>query len=86
MGSPFAVYILRSKTSGRFYVGHTDNLLDRLTRHNAGRSLATKGKGPFELVHVEYYSTRAQAAGREREIKARKSRHYIERLFGTSRA
>ena len=86
MGSPFAVYILHSKTSGRFYVGHTRNLLDRLKRHNAGRSLATKGKGPFELVHVEYYSTRAQAAEREREVKARESRHHIDQLVRTSHA
>jgi len=86
MRSPFVVYILHNKTSGRFYVGHTRNLSDRLKRHNAGRSLATKGKSPFELVHVEYYSTRAQAAEREREIKARKSRHHIEQLVRTSRA
>ena len=86
MPDSFAVYILESKTSGRFYVGHTNNLVDRIRRHNSGRTRANAGKGPFELVHVEYFPTRTEAALREREIKSRKSRHYVQRLVRTSRA
>ncbi len=31
------VYILQSETSGRYYIGHTDNLARRLTEHNDPR-------------------------------------------------
>jgi len=86
MPGSFALYILQSNASGRFYVGHTNNLSERIRRHNAGRTLANKGKGPYELVHVEYFPTRAQAVTRERQIKSRKSRSYIEQLVRTSRA
>ena len=80
------MYILRSKTTGGFYIGHTNNLSERIKRHNTGRTLANKGRGPHELVHVEYYLTRTQAATRERRIKSRKSRASIEQLIRTSRA
>jgi len=86
MPPAFVVYILQSKSSGRFYVGHTNNLRDRIQRHNSGRTLANKGKGPFELVHVEYFPTRTEAALREREIKSKKRRGYIAHLLRTSRA
>ena len=86
MPTSFVVYILQSKSSGRFYVGHTNDISDRLSRHNAGRVPASKGKGPFEVVHVEHFATRAEAASRERAIKAKKSRQYIAALVRTSRA
>jgi len=76
----FFVYILQSVTTRRFYVGHTDDLAQRVAEHNAGRSPYTKGRGPWVLVCVEAFSTRAEAMKREREIKARKSRRYIEKL------
>ena len=86
MSGPFAVYIIRSRTTGGFYIGHTNNLSERIKRHNTGRTLANKGRGPHELVHVEYFSTRAEAASRERAIKAKKSRQHIAALVRTSRA
>jgi predicted GIY-YIG superfamily endonuclease len=32
---PFSVYILQSQSSGRYYVGQTKNLDDRVAYHNA---------------------------------------------------
>jgi len=74
------VYILRSESTGRFYVGHTDDLGDRIRRHNEGRSEATRTRGPWKLAYQEEFSTRQAAAARERAIKNQKSRSYIERL------
>ena len=82
----FVVYILQSRTSGRFYIGHTNSLPDRIRRHNSGRTLAGKGKGPFEVVHAESFPTRAEAVSREREIKSKKRRRDIADLIRTSRA
>ncbi len=77
----FWVYILQSEASGQYYVGHTNNLADRLRRHNASRTVANRGRGPWRLVHSEEFRTRAAAGTRERAIKAQKSRRYIESLF-----
>ncbi len=77
---PYWVYILRSETTERHYVGHTKDLEDRLRRHNGGRTEANKGRGPWHLVYHEEFSARSEAVARERAIKARKSRGYIEQL------
>ena len=80
------VYILRSVTTGRFYVGHTEHLAQRLEEHNDGRSRFTKGRGPWELVYTEERGTRGEAMQREVAIKGRKSKRYIEGLVAEYRA
>ncbi len=79
------VYILQSQSSGRFYVGQTDDLEDRLVRHNEGRVPATRGRGPWIVVYVEKHATRSLACQREQEIKKQKSRTYIEHLIDKNR-
>ena len=81
----YFVYILRSIPVGIFYVGHTDDLANRIREHQTGRSPFTRTRGPWELVYVEVFSTRGEAMKREREIKSRKSRRYIERLVNQSK-
>jgi len=34
----FHVYILRSGSTGRFYVGHTENFGNRIVEHNSNRA------------------------------------------------
>ncbi|MGH9865348.1 MAG: GIY-YIG nuclease family protein, partial [Candidatus Acidiferrales bacterium] len=53
----FHTYILRSVSSGRFYVGHTENLTNRLYEHNNNRTVSIKNRGPWELYYSEVYST-----------------------------
>ncbi len=81
----YTVYILESEGSGRYYVGSTADLEDRLERHNRGRSKYTKSGIPWKVVFTEHYDTRGEAVRREKQIKNRKSRSYIEGLIRTSR-
>jgi putative endonuclease len=81
----FHTYILRSTTTGRFYVGHIGNLQKRLFEHNNNRTRSTQNRGPWELFHSEEYATKVQASRREREIKRMKSRKWIEDLARASR-
>ena len=83
---PFDTYILRSQSTGRYYVGHTENLAKRITEHNSNRTLSIKNRGPWELFYFETYDTRSQAARRERQIKSMKSRYCIESLARASRS
>ncbi|MEZ0324400.1 MAG: GIY-YIG nuclease family protein [Fimbriimonas sp.] len=80
----FFTYILQSSTSGRFYVGRTDDLDQRLHFHNTGQSHYTARKGPWVLVHKEAFTTRSDAAKREMEIKRWKSAVKIRELVSTS--
>ncbi|WP_209330923.1 GIY-YIG nuclease family protein [Lunatimonas salinarum] len=65
----YVVYILYSPSLGRFYVGQTEDLADRLARHNSGRNKSTKAGVPWTLVHSEHSPDRASALVRERQVK-----------------
>jgi putative endonuclease len=77
----FFVYILQSKKDFSFYIGQTNDLDSRLSKHNDGFSKYTSSKIPWCLVYFEMYYTRTEALKREREIKSKKSRKYIEILI-----
>jgi len=79
----FIVYIIYSPTLDQFYIGHTQDLQDRIFRHNNSGSKATKKAHDWTLKYTEGFSTRAEAASRELQIKNRKSRNYIEMLIGS---
>ena len=79
------VYILQSLVDGTYYVGAAQDLHSRLRRHNQGRASFTKAKRPWVLVYSEKYSDKGTALQREKEIKARKNRAFIDSLIRTSR-
>jgi len=74
-------YILYSNKLDRYYTGSTDDLEWRLERHNSGWGRYTKKGIPWKLVYNEEYFTKTEALKREREIKKKKSRKYIEGLI-----
>ncbi len=78
----YFVYILYSKKYDRCYVGHCEDVLIRLARHNNKGVPSTRFYVPWELVYTESFISRSSAAVREREIKNKKSRKYIEFLIG----
>jgi putative endonuclease len=77
----FFVYIIQSKKDFSFYVGQTNDLDARLSKHNDGFSKYSSSKTPWHLVYFEMLDTRMEAIKREREIKLKKSRKYIEVLI-----
>ncbi|MEA5058441.1 MAG: GIY-YIG nuclease family protein [Candidatus Pelethousia sp.] len=55
---------------GSLYAGYTDELLKRLSNHNAGHGAKyTKGRLPVSLVYWEAFETKSQAMRRECAIK-----------------
>ncbi len=81
---PYFVYILKSAKDGSYYVGSTQDLSSRLERHNQGRAQYTKSKRPWELIYSEEYEERSYAVKRERLIKKRKSRQFVDSLLERS--
>jgi putative endonuclease len=77
----FYCYVLRSQKTGRRYVGSCENLTERIRRHNAGDSKATKHGAPWVLVHSESFASRPEAAERERYYKTGRGRDELDKVL-----
>ena len=53
----------------------------RLTRHNQNREKATKGRGPYELVHSWEFSEKSTAMKFEKYLKPFKSNRYLSEFI-----
>jgi putative endonuclease len=78
--------ILQSLKEGSYYIGSTNNLEDRVERHNQGHSQYTKSKLPWNLVYSEEHPDRSSAVRREKRIKDRKDKQSIETMVRRSRS
>jgi putative endonuclease len=66
------VYILQSeKDNERFYVGLTDNLHDRLKRHNAGEMTHSFKWRPWKIKTAIAFTNRDRAVDFERYLKTK---------------
>ena len=79
----FLVYIIYSPSLDQYYVGQTENIAERLYRHNNSGSKSTKKVNDWQLKYSEMYVSRSEAVKRETAIKKMKSRKYIEGLIGS---
>jgi putative endonuclease len=82
---PFYVYILYSSSLDQYYIGHTENLTDRVFRHKNSGSKSTKKANDWEVKYTEEFASKREAMQKELEIKNKKSRKYIEWLINTVR-
>ncbi len=77
----FHVYILYSSSRDKYYVGYSgDELQERLRKHNSKHKGFTGSTGDWSIVYSELLIDKVSAINREKEIKSRKSRKYIEHL------
>ena len=79
----YYVYILYSQSRDRYYIGYTRNPQERLEEHNLGATSSTRPGRPWILVYTEESRDKAAAIRREREIKKKKSRRYIESMINS---
>lgn len=77
----FTVYILQSLKDGRTYVGQTNNMDDRLLRHNDGQVRATKNRRPLKILFQENFNTRKESMARELWWKSSTGRKKMRELF-----
>ena len=75
------VYIIYSTKVNKYYVGACTNLERRLYEHNIAHSTFTSTGIPWELKYTEEFATLPEAKKREKDIKNKKSRVYIEQLI-----
>ncbi|MPM48181.1 hypothetical protein SDC9_94905 [bioreactor metagenome] len=65
----FFVCILFSEAFQRYYIGQTNNLADRIERHNAGHVSSTKPYRPWKIVFHCEKPDRAAAMTLEKKLK-----------------
>ena len=66
----YFVYILQSEVDPlKLYIGQTNNISDRLKRHNAGQVFSTKSLKPWRLAWSTLKSCRSDALKLEKYLK-----------------
>lgn len=76
----YCVYILENLKEN-LYIGQTNDLDDRVIRHNTNRVKSTKNKGPWKLIYKKYFPNRSLAMEHERYLKSIKNKKYIKNKF-----
>ncbi len=78
----FVVYILFSEDYGKTYVGFTSNLIERFKSHNY---LSKKGYTikfrPWQVIYVDFFTTKSEALKREKILKTGKGREFIKEMI-----
>ena len=77
----YIVYIIYSEKTGKYYVGVTSNLAQRLRQHNSGANRSTKNKGPWAVIYTEQFLNTTDAWKREKQIKSYKGGKAFKKLL-----
>jgi predicted GIY-YIG superfamily endonuclease len=72
------VYILKNER-GKKYVGCTDDLKDRLIRHNRGEVPSTAKLVPWYIAHYSAFLDKKRAYDYEKYLKSGSGRSFVER-------
>ena len=76
----YYVYILESeKSAGHYYIGLTDNLAERLKRHNTGAVPHTAKFAPWRIKSAIAFRNRNSAADFERYLKTSSGRAFAKK-------
>jgi predicted GIY-YIG superfamily endonuclease len=78
----FYVYLIRSINYPEYkYIGHTDNLKERLETHNSGGSIYTKQYRPWKLIMFFGFDNKLKATAFEKYIKSGAGRAFAKKRF-----
>jgi putative endonuclease len=79
----YYVYVIKSKTTDKIYIGQTSDLGRRLSQHNdrnLGKRSYTKLQGDnWEIIYKEEFITRVEAVNREKQLKSYRGREFIKK-------
>ena len=78
----YRVYILYSDQMGKYYVGYTSIIIEeRISRHLCEHCGFTSSAKDWKLVHVEEYTDKNAAISKEKQIKKRGIKRYLDCLM-----
>jgi putative endonuclease len=74
------VYLLECQDDKSWYIGQTDDLRERVKRHNDGTGARTTSlRKNWELIYYEAYRVKADALGREKFLKSGSGYKYLKK-------
>jgi putative endonuclease len=76
----YYTYVLKSLKDGKYYIGSTSNIENRLCQHNDGLNKSTKDRRPLEVVFKKEFTTRTEALKFEMLLKKQKGGVGFKRL------
>jgi len=76
----YFVYVLKSQSLNKRYIGQTNSLQQRLERHNTSNYGFTRTGRPWILIYIEEIQTRGEAMKRERFLKSGKGREFLNSM------
>ena len=77
----YYIYILQSIKDKRTYTGYTNNLEERLKKHDSGQVISTRYRRPLKLLLSEKYTTAKEAKKRESWWKSGAGRRKLKEFF-----
>ena len=77
----YFLYILKSQSADKYYVGISENPEVRLYYHNNIEKGFTSRYRPWEMVFTKEFNSKSDAADAEKKIKGWKSRVMTERII-----
>jgi len=77
----YYIYVLKSQSANKSYVGMTNNLRRRLDEHNSGKHFYTKRHMPWTMIYNERYDNLVEARIREKYLKTVSGRRFLKKLF-----
>ncbi|MCH8475519.1 MAG: GIY-YIG nuclease family protein [Opitutales bacterium] len=77
----YFTYILKSSSNNRYYIGYSSDLDERLQKHNAGYSKATKSGVPWNIVWSHSFDSKSDAIKLEKWLKKMKSAEFLDKVI-----
>lgn len=84
----FFVYAIKNDSSGKIYIGQTEDIDKRIARHNdkisnkkSSYTFKNTRGGKWRLIYSEKFSTRKEAMERERQLKSSRGRNFIKSII-----
>ncbi|NQV90531.1 GIY-YIG nuclease family protein [Candidatus Uhrbacteria bacterium] len=87
----YYVYVIESMSSGKWYIGYSADLKERVAKHNRDGNTSTSKRGPWKVIYYEAYLNQKDALGREKFLKSgsgwrylkKQVRHYLQKQLNT---
>ncbi len=76
----YFVYALSSLERNYIYVGLTNNVDCRISRHNNGGNKTTKAYCPFKLIYSASFKTRLEARNQEKFLKSGCGKEFLKSI------
>ena len=77
----FYIYVLYNSSKNFIYIGYSENLKERVLKHNSGQVRSTESYSPLVLIFYEAYRTKSDAKRREVHLKSNKGRTTLRTML-----